>query len=57
VGDLVQAAAVPMIRAMSRKRKMVWRDMGRLREEGFGSMGSGRTWCVLTRHVTNYYAM
>lgn len=56
VGDFVQAAAVPSRSATNSKRKMEIRDMGRVQVE-VGSMNSDRACAVLTRYVTNYYAM
>lgn len=56
VTDLVQAAAVPISRAMNSRRKTEVRDTGRLRVE-VAQIGSGRACGVLTRYVTNYYAM
>jgi hypothetical protein len=56
VGDLVQAAAVPMSRAMSRRRKMFWRVTGRLRERVADMVTTGGR-VMLTRYVTNYHAM
>jgi len=57
VGDLPQAAMVPISETTSSTRAMSWRDMEVLQLKGFASMVKPVRAGVLTRHVTFCHVM